>query len=119
MVDGGPAAVMITLSCPPDCATENECESLPATATVPEKVSVVAAAVSDVVDVAAVLALPVHAVAATVISTPTHTASRVRARLRREPLANTWLRGLFFTVSLNDVGVAYRWRAREKTLAEG
>jgi hypothetical protein len=44
IVAGGPAAVIVTLSVPPDKATVNGVKELPATGTVPEKFSTVGVA---------------------------------------------------------------------------
>jgi hypothetical protein len=48
MVDGGDAAVRVAFTWAPDCARVKACASLPATATVPENVSVTMTVVGDV-----------------------------------------------------------------------
>src|SRR5262245_41173256 len=47
IVDGGPAAVSVTVSCPPDSVTVNGCESLPPTSTVPVNISTVGLTTTD------------------------------------------------------------------------
>jgi len=64
IVDGGPAAVSVTLNVAPAVATVNGWKSLPATFTVPEKLSVEAAVVgvgADGVAVVELSLLPPHA----------------------------------------------------------
>jgi hypothetical protein len=72
MVDGGPAAVSVTLNVAPVVATVKGWKSFPATLTVPEKVSLDTAAVgavgAAVVELLLLLLLPPHPDATTMAS---------------------------------------------------